>query len=156
MSGYVNPGVPNVTDYYTFLTNQLGVTAVNLPSSSPWLTYALDQALDLVAQIVTTSQYDYTNIVYNCAAHVQIEITPDEPGLAFFTALRGPPPSGFNIYGPISGLISAASDNGTAQSNVVPEGMKRLTFEDLQFAKTVWGRRYLGYCQDYGSVWGIS
>lgn len=157
MSGYVTPGVPNVTDYTTFLRNELDIPVSALPDNSSWITWALNRGVALIQNFPGyVDQYDYTNVVYNCAAHIQIEITPDQPAQSFFSTLRGGGEGGFNLVGSVTGILSAASDQGTSQSMVVPDAMQRLTFQDLQFAKTPWGRVALGWGQDIGPVWGVT
>ena len=62
----------------------------------------------------------------------------------------------FNIGGFRAGVISASNDESTGESILNPEFMKTLTLGNLQNLKTPWGRQYLAFAQDLGSVWGIS
>ncbi len=154
MSGYVNPTVPNVADYTTFLTNELQIPATALPTNSPWITYAFNRGMAFTLPVCTVDAGDYVNTVYCCAAHVQLEITPDQPGQTYFAAARSK--DGFGLVLTGTGVSASGSDQGTSSTLVVPESMKRLTFQDLQFAKTPWGRVWLGWGQDFGSIWGLT
>lgn len=125
-------------------------------SGSPWITFAFNRAMALTLPVFTVSANDYVHVVYCCAAHVQIEITPDQPSQSYFTTARGNGDTGFNINSPISGVVAEAADENTSSKLEVPDAMKRLTFQDLQFSKTPWGRVWLGWGQGFGPVWGLT
>lgn len=74
----------------------------------------------------------------------------------YFAKLRGPAPGGFALNSLIPGVVVAAGDQGTSGSFVVPESLKNLTVNDLQFLQTPYGRNFIGYCQDFGPLWGLS
>ena len=160
MSGFVTPTTPNVTDYTTWLVGQ-GFLPQFLPAGSAWIEYALNQALIIVnryGQCVVGGMPNvaYTLAVYNCATHIQVKITPDAKGQTFFQTMRGPAPGGFNMLGFLPGVVQASGDVSTNQTLLVPDAFKGLTFSDLNFMLTPWGREYLAYAQDYGSLWGLS
>ena len=81
MSGFVTPTTPNLTDYATFLSNN-GFSTAYLPANSPWITYAFNQAVALTLNVGIASSILYVLAVYNCAAHIQLTITPDLSGTA--------------------------------------------------------------------------
>jgi hypothetical protein len=153
---WVNPAAPNLPDFTSFVQDSMGVPVSALPASSPWFGYAFNQAMALVIQVATVTAIEYVLAVYNCGGHILIRITPDQPGQSYFQTLRGPGAGGFNLSGFTSGIVSGSSDQGTSQTLVVPEGFKNLTFGDLDFVKTPWGRQYLSYAQDFGTIWGLS
>lgn len=123
-------------------------------SGSPWAGYALEQALDWV--ICGLGGVSYTLATYNCAGHVLLDITPDVQGQTYFTNLRSNSSAGFNLNAINPGLVSAASDQGTSDSLVVPDFVKGLQLSDLDFIRTPWGRAYLAYNQCFGDTFGIS
>lgn len=151
---YVDPTTPNAADYTTFLQTELQIPAAALPANSPWITYALNRSIDMTLQVPTVAAEDYVNTVYCGAAHIQLSITPDQPGQDYFSTAQGA--SGFALSGATSGVVSSASDQGTSSSFAVPSAMSRLTFQDLQFSKTPWGRAWLSWGQDFGPAWGVS
>jgi hypothetical protein len=125
-------------------------------SGSPWIEFAFNRAMALTLRVPTTQANDYVHVVYSCATHIQLEITPDQPGQIFFGLKQGNGPGGFALGTPTAGIVGSASDQGTSTTFTVPEAMKRLSFQDLQFSKTPWGRAWLGWGQDFGSPMGVS
>lgn len=152
-----NPNAPNIPDYTLFLIDGVGIDPVYLPSNSPFIGYAFNRALGLVINLPgANSGIDYTLAVYNCAAHIQFKITPDQQvsgtPYTFFVEAR----KAYDLLLPVVGLVASTSDEGTSVTNAVPDAMRQLTISDLDFMKTPWGREYLAYVQDYGGIWGLS
>ena len=156
MSGFITPSTPNLTDFLTFLGNTVQIPVQALPAGSPWPGYALDQAIGIVLNPPTSpTVVAYSLACYNCATHLLIAITPDQPAQSYFTTARGP--TGFGIIQPSTGLVVAAGDQGTTGNTQPPTWLSGLTIEDLDFMKTPWGRRFLMWQQAYGpTVWGLS
>lgn len=154
---WANPNTPNIPDYTLFLADGVGIDPVYLPPSSPFIGYAFNQAMGLVINIPTlNSGIDYTRAVYNCAAHIQMEITPDQQvsgvPYTFFKDSR----KVYDLLLPTSGLVQSTSDEGTSTTFAVPDALAQLTLHDLDFMKTPWGRRYLAFLQAFGGIWGLS
>lgn len=153
-----NPNTPNVADYTLFLQNNVGINSTYLPTNSPFITYAFNAAVRQVINIPTSlAGVDYTLAVYNCAAHIQLAITPDQVvnnvSYTFFQQQR----KAYDLLLPVVGLVSSSSDEGTSVTNAVPDTLKQLSIDDLGFMRTPWGRFYLGFAQDFGpTVWGLS
>lgn len=121
-------------------------------AGSPFPGYAFNRAMGLTIRAPHCGGSDYTLAVYNCAGHVQLTITPDQPGRTYFA-------DRCKLYGldkPSGGLVSGASDNGTSSTLAVPDALQQLTIGDLMFFKSPWGREYLSYAQDFGGVWGLT
>lgn len=156
MSGFVTPSTPNLADYTTFVQTSVGIPTSALPSNSPWLGYAFNQGVAMTAYVPTVTAIEYVLAVYNCAAHIQISITPDQTGQTYFQTLRGNGTGGFNIIGVPTGFLNASADQGTSQSMVVPESLQTLSLLDLDFMRTPWGRWWIEYGQDFGPVWGLT
>jgi hypothetical protein len=151
-----NPASPNLADYMLFLQNNVGIPESYLPYTpvpSPFIEYAFYRAMNLVIRVSTFgSGFDYTLAVYNCAAHIQLVITPDQTERTFFRKKRDE----YDLLKPVVGLVASSSDEGTSVTNAVPDALRQLTISDLGFMRTVWGREYLAYNQDYGCPWGLS
>lgn len=121
-------------------------------AGTPWPGYAFDQAVDRVLFIPAVAGLEYTLAVYNCAGHILLRITPDQPGQTYFATAR----QNFGLLAPISGVLSSTADQGTSNSMAVPEQLTNLTIGDLNFYKTPWGREYLAYAQDFGAIGGLT
>ena len=152
-----NPNAPNQPDYTLYLQNNVGIAPAYLPPNSPFITYALNHALRLVLNVPAVAGVEYTLAVYNCAAHVQLLVTPDQnvggTPYRFFIEKR----LEYDLLLPVVGLVASSSDEGTSVTNAVPDAMRQLSIGDLGFMKTPWGRMYLEYAQDYGpGIWGLS
>lgn len=147
------PTSPNLADFLIFIANQMDIGPAYLPSNSPWPQYALNSALAQVND--TASAIDglsYTIATYNCAAHLLLLITPDQPNQTFFRDKR----QALGMLKMLPGVTQSSSDQGTSDTFAVPEQLRNLTFSDLDFMRTHYGRAYLGYCQAYGEVSGLS
>lgn len=166
MSGFITPSTPNIADYTTFLQN-IGMNTTVLPANSPWIGYAFDQAVTLTNSYgqfgsaacyggVSAPNISYTLAVYNCGAHIQIKITPDQTGQTFFTGLRSPPPNGYGLVQFVPGVVDTAGDQGTDAGLVVADFFKNITLMDLNFLLTPYGREYLAYAQQYGGIFELS
>lgn len=151
-----NPASPNLADYALFLQNNVGIQPEYLPYTpvpSPFIAYAFHRAMALVVRPhFHVSPFDYTLAVYNCAAHIQLTITPDQTGRKWFQVKR----DDFDLLKPVVGLVASSNDEGTGVTNAVPDALRQLTISDLGFMRTVWGREYLAYNQDFGPGWGLS
>ncbi len=70
----------------------------------------------------------------------------------FFLGLR----KNWNISGFVAGVVTSSSDESTSETLLNPEFMKGLTLGNLQNLKTPYGRQYLSFAMDYGTLWGLS
>lgn len=152
-SGPIALGIP--------FTLNMVVSGVTPPSTntagSPWPSYAFNQAMGLVLNLGCNGGVDLTLATYNCAGHIQIEITPDQPGRSgepgSFTKLRDT----FFLLKESVGVVLSTSNGDSSTTIAVPDSLKQLTLTDLGFMKTPWGRRFLSFNQDYGpTVWALS
>lgn len=90
---------------------------------------------------------------YPLATNPGTETTPGVYLLPFFASLR----KSWNINAPVTGVISASSDNGTSNSIEVPEQLKSLTMSDLRRLKTPFGTAYIEIAQEYGqTLWDLT
>lgn len=121
-------------------------------ASSPWPTYAYNQAIARVLSIPGVASIEYTLAVYNCAGHILLRITPDMAGQTYFATAR----TNFQLLSLVPGVITSSSDQGTSESFRVPEQFANLTVGDLDMLKTPWGREYLAYAQDFGAISGLT
>ena len=159
---FATPDSPNLSDFLLFLgTVQIPVAA--LPANSAWPGYAFTQAQALVPCDAGIPGITFSLATYNCATHQLFLITPDQTGQTYFASARsnaapqGGQPGGFALIQPSSGLVASTSDESTSTTLANPDWVKGMTITQLGFAKTPWGREYLGYLQSYGStIWGLT
>ena len=149
---WANPNTPNLPDYTLFVQDAMGISVLYLPSNSPFLQWTLDKALALVIQIPCASGADYTLAVYNCAGHLLLETAQDQPGRDYFNKTRCD--LGLNKFA--AGVVASTSDQSTSMSLATPDALKELTIGDLGFMRTLYGRAYLSFQQDFGGLWGLS
>ena len=151
---FATPSTPNLPDFWEFLNTTVQIPTTALPTDSPWPGYALDQALVLVLDPPCGAGILYTLACYNCATHLLLMITPDQPQQEWFANIRGNNsatlPPGLSLNAPTTGLIVATSDESTSATLTAPTWAAGLTVGQLGFFKTPWGREYLGYIQSYG------
>jgi hypothetical protein len=156
--GYTSP-LPNLTDFTTMLTAEVGVPATAIadaslvPTCSPMacLSYAVHWCyalLDLMDNCI------YLRAVYCLATDRLINVGQDpiDGSTTFFSDLR----AALKLNSFVPGLISRSADENTDQSFEIPESLSILTLPDLQNMKTPLGREYLGYAQQSAPIWGLS
>ena len=149
---WANPNTPNLPDYTLFVQDAMGISVLYLPSNSPFLQWTLDKALALVIQIPCASGADYTLAVYNCAGHLLLETAQDQPGRDYFEKTR----EKLGLLQFAAGVVVSTSDQSTSTAFATPDALKELTISDLGFMRTLYGRAYLAYNQDFGGLWGLS
>jgi hypothetical protein len=154
-------GDPTFVGFQWFVANIMGIPTASIPPAS-WLQVAYDEAINLTywaldtvpSQPTTPSIYAFA--VYNLGCAMLLEFAQDDPTAqppsTFWSDLRTK--LGMNSFSP--GLITSASDQGTAESMYIPEQIKGMTMMDLQLAKSPWGRKYLMIAGQWGSIWGIT
>jgi hypothetical protein len=151
MSGF--QPIPNTTDFYTFLTGVAGIDPLALPSDAPVITYAFNVAIATAdLNMAAFAGNLYALAVYNLGADLVINYAPDQPGRQYFLDLR----QSFGINTFVPGVISSSSNSPTSQGTLNPEFMKTLTMGDLQNMKTPYGRTYLNFAMQSGTIWGVS
>jgi hypothetical protein len=160
---------PNLPGFITFIRNVMGISTTIIPDDSVWITNAYNVAEALVNKAlaaVVVNPADGTTIyalaVYNLAGSNLLNFAQDLPGAAivpgsdpaqpFFAYTRAK----WNMTSFVSGVVQSASDEGTSKSLVVPEQLQQLTLANLQNLKDPYGRVYLQFAQDYGTLWGLS
>lgn len=144
---------PTLEGFQDFITNVMQVPADALPVDSPYIASAFRAACGIVLRCLRgCDPFLYQQAVYNLAASILIQYTPDQPCMSYFAAYRQN--SGIGSFTP--GVISSSSDSSTSQSWVVPDFMKNLTLGDLQNLKNPYGMAYLAIAQDYGNIWGLT
>ena len=149
---FTNSSQPNLTDFYTFVTNQ-GVPSSDLPSTSEYLAWALNYALEValpgpqIGAGLAGYAGSYVMATYNLGLHQLLKVAQDVSGNFFATARQT-----YGLTSPKVGVVMASEDQGTSQTLVVPEFFSRLTLSDLDLMKTPYGREYLSYAQMYGST----
>lgn len=157
-------GRPTIEGFTTFIRDVMGIPTEALPDGSTAIVLAFDVAVEIVnLQIQQVSQLMYNLAVYNLGGDNLINWAPDPSpaypypvknpdGLGYFTFLR----KQFGVYDFVGGIVTTASDQGTAGGIMVSETLKNLTLADLAHLKTPYGRAYLGIAQSVGTNWGIS
>ena len=94
----------------------------------------------------------YAYAVYNLGTDFVFNWAPDIENFTFFSEAR----TKFGIDTAVIGTITSSSDVSTAAGYTQPKFTEMLNMFDLQTIKTPWGRAYMGYAQQYGSIVGIS
>jgi len=146
---FTDPTQPNLTDFTTFVREQ-GITPVDLPDNSDYLTWAFDRAVNTaLLPPADMPALLYVVATYNLGTHSLVKLASG----AFFQNLR----SQFNLLSFQAGPVVSSGDQGTNQTLAEPEFLKGLTISSLDLIKTPWGREYLDYAQQYGpNIVGVS
>jgi hypothetical protein len=143
--------------YVAFL-RRAGINSIVLPDDSFSIDLSLKISEDIVSLWLEYISCDiYTLAVYNLATDRLIHFQQDNPILPdpqnkFWTNLR----KDFSINAFIAGVIRESHDESTGQSIEVPDSLKNLSLLDLQTLQTSFGRAYMAYAQQIGSLWGLS
>jgi hypothetical protein len=170
------PPPPNVTDYYNFLVQQIGVPVKDLPPLSEvvlnstlgfvldsegrkignagqdWVNNTLAVALAMVNSQLMAQAIMYNLAVYNYAADRLINFAQDQNGQTWFEKTR----KECQLNSQTVGVIASSFDQGTGQSILNPEQMRMFTVTNHQMLKTRPGQAYLGIAQSVGTLYGLS
>lgn len=139
--------------YLIFLRQGVGIPQIALPDNSPAIDLSLTIAQNFVSCWLGCISSDiYTLAVYNLATDRLINFAQDQTGQCYFKDAR----EKYKINSFIAGVIESSSDEATAQAFAVPESLKSLQLSDLQNLKTPYGRAYLEFAQQLGTLWGLS
>jgi hypothetical protein len=126
------------------------INATTLTTYSEFLWWAFAQAQDRVRE---TCSNLYVLAVYNLGMHLLMSFAIDPQGVTpWFTPQNqnGQFVRRYNLDNFTGGVIQTGADQNTSQTVAVPELLKNLSLSNLEELKTPWGRKYLGYAQNYG------
>lgn len=147
--------MPTLAGFLAWIRATMGVPASALPDAAPVIAmaYNLSIATVLSNPIASIAPIIYADAVYNLAGDTLVQIASDQPGSTYFAALR----TSLGLTGTgVLGVVQSSSDNGTSSSLVVPDFYKNLSLADYSYFHTPWGRQYLAYAQQFGTIWGIT
>lgn len=146
-------GAPTEAGYLLFLRNIAGIPTSALPDASPSIPLSYNIALDITSKWLECISGDiYTLCVYNLATDRLINFAADTPPSTFFADAR----KSYTLNVFVPGVVQDSHDETTGQSLLVPDFYKALTLLDQSIMQTPFGRTYLGYEQQLGSLWGVS
>ena len=145
---------PTPAGFQDFITNVMGINALDLPLGSAVQTMAYNVAIALVNRsLCVLPNGIYALAVYNLAGSQLIQFAQDQPGRDFFDKKRAQ----LKINEFVPGVVGSTSDQGSAVGLLNQEFMKTLTMQNLQNLKDPYGRQYLAFAQDYGpTIVGLS
>ena len=150
---------PTLAGFQDFVYGVMKIDPLNLPTSEPVIGYAFDVAMSVVNYVLKVvrsppnGQWSiYAMAVYNLGGSNLVNYAQDQPGRTFFDDLRKS--LGINKFQ--AGVVSSTSDTGTSVALLNPDFMREITLANLQQIKDPWGRQYLQFAQDYGTLWGLS
>lgn len=124
-----------------------------LPDASPWIHIAYCISMDtVVCEMQQIAPFIYAQAVYYLAGSTLLNFAPDTPPSTFFADYR----KANGMLSFVAGVISESHDETTGQSMLVADWFKNLTMANLQQLKDPYGRQYLAWAQDFGSLWGVS
>lgn len=139
----------SLSGFIEFVRSDMGVTAEQVPDSSPSLSLAYGGAVEWVNRDIEMVMPNlYAVAVYNLAASFLVNYGTE----SVFSDLR----ESLKLNNLHVGVISSASDESTSAQRLVPDFFKDLSLADLQMLQDPWGRRYLMIAQQFGSLWGLS
>lgn len=139
----------SLSGFIGFVRSDMGVTAGQVPNSSPSFSLAYGGAVEWVNRDIEMVMPNlYAVAVYNLAASFLVNYGTEPAFVAFREK--------YELNDFRAGVISSASDESTSAQRLVPDFFKDLSLADLQMLQDPWGRRYLMIAQQFGSLWGLS
>jgi len=162
---------PTVAEFLLFIRNVMGISTTVLPDASPVIAMAFNVAIAIVnlqLSIIPVGPAPAKSSIYNLAVYnlagsnllnyaqdlAGAAIVPGsgDPGLPYFQYTR----QKYNINGFVSGVVQSSGDEGTSVSMVVQEAAQTFTLMDIQHLKDPFGRAFLSFAQQAGTLWGIN
>lgn len=156
---------PTLAGFLNFIRTVMQIPAAALPDNSPVITIAFDVSIEIVNPQFNWigASLIYELAVYNLAGSNLLNYATDPLPPTFFINVNGTEVPYFQALRQqlgmtsfVAGVIQSTSDESTAESLMVPDALKGLTLANLQQLKDPYGRQYLAFAQDYGSLWGLS
>jgi len=155
------PGGPTYAGFQWFVANIMGVPGASIPPDS-WMEVAYTMAVNLCYTPLLSIPSDPSGpsvgaiATYNLGAaylcgFAQDDQTTNPPG-SFWSNLQ----QQYGINSTTFGMVTSASDQGTADSLYIPNAIKNMTFNDLWLSKTPWGSQYLRIAGQWGYIWDIT
>jgi hypothetical protein len=156
-------GQPTVAGFTAFIRNIMGISTEVLPDDAAVIEYSFNISMAIVPYgLCRINGVIYFSAVYNLAGDRLLNFAQDvpdappvqgsDPPMPFFAFTR----KQYGINSFVAGVIESASDESTSESIAVPDSLRNLTIGDLNNLKTPYGRQYLSYAQDMGTLWGIA
>lgn len=141
----------------------MGIPQAVLPTDAPVIPIALQASVDMTSEwLDIATPNEYTLAVYNLGGHNVALWGQDAPGaplvpggdppLPYFANLRRE----LKVMSFVPGVVSSTSDEGTSTSLLNPDFMKTLSMQDTILVKTPWGRQWMAFAQQIGTLWGLS
>lgn len=149
------PLKPTLSGFVAYLRTVVGVPVTAITDDSPWIEAAYCAGLEIVNTGMGLERLPliYTTTVYNAASSILINYAPDIPPSTWFDDMR----EKFDLMKPVTGLVNAASDQGTSGSIVISEAMSNLTLQNLMMMRDPYGRKAIAVLMEMGpSVWGYT
>ena len=155
------PNAPTLAGFLQWVREIMAVPVSVLPDDAPIITYAYETALAVTNYwLACIPGPIYMYAVYNLGGDNLINFAPDNPNAS------PPPPNAktywadlrvaFGINNFVAGVVQSTGDQGTNSSYQVIKGAETFTLADLQHLKTPYGRQYLAWAMQYGTLWGLS
>lgn len=155
------PNAPTLAGFLLWVRGVMGVPVSVLPDDAPVLAYAYETALAVTnLWLAGMPGPIYKYAVYNLGGDNLVNFAPDNPDAS-------PPPANaktywadlrksFGINNFTAGVVQSTNDQGTGSSYEIIKGAETFTLSDLQHLKTPWGRQYLAWAMQWGTLWGLS
>jgi hypothetical protein len=144
---------PTLAGFLTFIRNAAGIPTSALPDDDIQITYAFNVAIELtLLELQQVSTTIYMLAVYNLGVSNLINWANDQAGQTYFADLR----KSLDITAFVGGVVSSTADVSTSETLLSPDFLKGLTMANLQQLKDPYGRQWMAFMQEYGTIWGIS
>lgn len=143
---------PTQDGFLAWVYSQMQVPQAALPPDAPAIGWAYDVAVAVVNPALCVVPPIYMLAVYNLAGDNLINWATDQPGQTYFVQAR----ADYKCLDFQAGVVASASDVSTSTEILNIEAAKAFTLSNLQNLKTPYGRQYLAFAQQYGTLWGIS
>jgi hypothetical protein len=145
---------PTFEGFLGFVRGVMGVPTSAIPDDSPTLKCCYLAALEVVSNGMGLCQLPtiYTATVYNAGGSLLLNHAIDTPPDTYFSDIR----KKLGIGKLVSGLMTAASDQGTSGSTVISDAMSNLTLADLMMMQDPYGRQVVAVLMEMGPLWGYT
>ena len=159
---------PSIGGFITFVQDVMNPPAPFDPTSSPYINYAYNYAIQSVntglqcVPGVPGAWSLYALAVYNLAADFLVQIVQDPPNAPNIQGTNPPIPywrwlrQQYGINSASLGVVQSTGDNGTSTGLLLPQQFASFTIANMMQTKTPYGRTYLSLAGSWGTLWGMS
>lgn len=144
---------PTPAGFLAFIRDIMQIDETVLPDDNWVIAFAYNYATNICLPLLAVipqipEEFLYSTAVYNLAADTLLTYAIDQPGQDCFARYQ----QQYKLRALVPGVVEMAQDESTSTKLLVPDFFKKMTLQNLQNLKTIYGRTYMQIAQSFGNL----